>query len=120
MRFVPIEYIKENTILEDTLYSVDGVLLANEGIKLTARLLNKIKENQIFTLYITDEHSNSKINRLIHPNLRNKAMLIIKEIFLAGIFHDIGMALIPPDIFQKKTEFTTEEKMMIINPQDFH
>ena len=47
-------------------------------------------------------------------------MLIIKEIFLAGIFHDIGMALIPPDIFQEKTEFTTEEKMMIINPQDFH
>ena len=38
-----------------------------------------------------------------------------KNIFLAGIFHDIGMALIPPDIFQKKTEFTTEEKMMIIN-----
>ncbi len=199
MRFVPIEHIKENSILGDTIYSVDGVLLANEGIKLTARLLNKIKENQIFTLYITDEHSNSKINRLIHPNLRNKAMLIIKEIFLAagyrdangqlksksiyeymsslnsivdeillelsskknipleyidiksvenylymsslncgilgaliamdmdynyemtkniflaGIFHDIGMALIPPDIFQKKTEFTTEEKMMIIN-----
>lgn len=38
-----------------------------------------------------------------------------KNIFLAGIFQHIGMALIPPDIFQKKTEFTTEEKMMIIN-----
>jgi hypothetical protein len=49
MRFVPIEHIKENSILGDTIYSVDGVLLANEGIKLTARLLNKIKENQIFT-----------------------------------------------------------------------
>lgn len=199
MRAVPIEFIKENSILGDTIYSVDGVLLAKEGIKLTARLLDKIKENQIYTLYITDEHSNSNINRLIHPNLRNKAMLIIKDIFLAagnrdvngilksksiyeymgnlnaviddilyelaatkdlpleyvniksvenylymsslncgilssliamemdynyemtkniflaGVFHDIGMALLPSEIFQKKGDLTVDEKMMIIN-----
>lgn len=38
-----------------------------------------------------------------------------KNIFLAGVFHDIGMALLPGDIFHKKTDLTREEKMLIIN-----
>ena len=88
MRAVPIEYIKENAILGDTIFSVEGVLLANKGVKLTSRLLEKIKQNQIYTLYIDDEHSNSEINRLVQPNLRNKGMLLIKEIFKAAGFRD--------------------------------
>lgn len=199
MRAVPIEYIKENAILGDTIFSVEGVLLANKGVTLTSGLLQKIKDNQIYTLYIEDEHSNVEINRLVQPNLRNKAMLLIKnifqsagfrdsngelkskpihgymdeatrtinevlkeiyevqdapleyvniksvenylymsslncgilsammaiglgykedmvrQIFMAGVIHDIGMALIPQSIFHKTEPFTRDEKLMILN-----
>lgn len=199
MRAIPIEYVKPNAILGDTLYSVDGVMLAKKGNVLSDKLIEKIKQNQILTIYIDDEHSDVEINRLLHPNIINKAMLLIKDIFqaagyrdasgelksksileynsplsvlvddmideifsvkdkpleyiniksvdnylymsslncgilssliamelsysremiknifMAGIYHDIGMALIPKEIFSKKEALTIEEKMMIIN-----
>lgn len=199
MRAVPIEYIRPESILGDTIYSIDGVMLAKKGAVLTERLLGKIEQNQIFTLYIDDEHSDAEIKKLLHPNLVNKAMLLIKDIFLAagyrdasgelksksildyttplstivddmideifrvkdnpleyvniksvenylymsslncgilsaliamdmsynremvknifmaGIFHDIGMALIPKEVFLKKDALTLEEKLMILN-----
>lgn len=199
MRAVPIEYIKPKAILGDTLYSIEGVMLAKKGSLLSEKLLEKIKQNQIFTIYIDDEHSDVEISRLLHPNMVNKAMLLIKDIFqaagfrdsngelksksilefnsplsalvddmideiftvkdnpleyiniksvenylymsslncgilsaivamdlgytremiknifMAGIYHDIGMALIPKEVFSKKDSLTVEEKMMIIN-----
>lgn len=199
MRAIPIEYVKPNDILGDTLYSIDGVMLAKKGNLLSEKLIEKIKQNQIFTIYIDDEHSDVEINRLLHPNVVNKAMLLIrdifqaagfrdssgelksksilefnsplstlvddmideifsvkdkpleyiniksvenylymsslncgilssliamelgynremiKNIFMAGIYHDIGMALIPKEIFSKKDALTVEEKMLIIN-----
>ncbi len=199
MRAIPIEYVKSNAILGDTLYTVEGVMLAKKGAVLGDKLIEKIKQNQIFTIYIDDEHSDVEINRLLHPNMINKAMLLIKDIFqaagfrsaggelksksimeynsplstlvddmideifrvkdnpleyiniksvenylymsslncgilsaliamdlgynremiknifMAGIYHDIGMALIPKEVFSKKESLTLDEKMLIIN-----
>ncbi|MBN2797167.1 MAG: HD-GYP domain-containing protein [Clostridia bacterium] len=40
---------------------------------------------------------------------------MVKHIFIGAIYHDIGIALLPPRIIYKDTTLTTEEKMMIIN-----
>lgn len=205
MRAIPIEYVRPDSILGDTIFSNDGILLARKGIKLNTKLLEKINQNQIFTLYIDDEHSNAEVSRLLEPNIVNKSMILIKElflavgyrdssgilksksifdfvtplnqmadeiidelssvrdnpleyvniksienylymsslncgilsalmamnlsynrdmikqIFLAGIFHDVGMAMIPRDVFYKKGELVIEEKLMILNhPKSGH
>lgn len=199
MRAVPIECVSTDSILGDTIFSNEGVLLARKGMQLNAKILEKIKQNQIFTLYIDDEHSDAEVSRLLEPTLVNKSMMLvkdiftavgfrdtsgvlksksifefvtplnqmaddiidelssvrdkpleyvniksvenylymsslncgilsalmamnlsynrdmIKQIFLAGIFHDIGMAMIPKEVFFKKTELVLEEKLMILN-----
>lgn len=40
---------------------------------------------------------------------------MVRNVFMAGVFHDIGMAMIPEEIFHKKEALTMEEKMMILN-----
>lgn len=40
---------------------------------------------------------------------------MVKHIFIGAIYHDIGIALLPPRIIYKDSALTTEEKMMIIN-----
>lgn len=198
MRAIPIEYIRPSAVLGDTLYSNDGIMLARTGATLTQALLDRIAKNQIFTLYIQDEHSRAEVSRILEPNTINKGMLLIKDIFnaasyrnglgehrpksiiefmdplntlvddivdtifrqhshpleyivlksvdnylyvsslncgllsgimavsmqynrdmvkqlfLAGIFHDIGLAFMPKEIFFKKEALTLEEKMMIL------
>lgn len=199
MRAIPIEYVPVGARLGDTLYSNEGIMLAKAGIALSENLLDRIRQNQIFTLYIADEHSDVEISRILEPNVINKGMLIIKSIFsaasfrntagehkpqsimehmddlnevvedildaifrsrnlpleyvviksldnylymsalncgllsammatalnynrdmvkqlfLAGVFHDIGMAFLPKDILQKRDTLSLEEKMQILS-----
>ncbi len=198
MHAVPIEFVDTEDVLADTLYSMQGIMLARAGTKLTENLLDRIKKNQIYTLYIEDEFSDYEINRLLEPSLINKGMLLIrdifnaasyrdlqgehkpqsimpfmdnlnlladdvvdaifrkrdhpleyvviknvenylymsslncgllsaimattlnynremvKQLFFSGVFHDIGMAFLPSEIFFKNGPLTTEEKMMIL------
>lgn len=198
MHAVPIEYVSVGDILGDTLYSTEGIMLARTGAHLTEALLERIKRNQIYTLYIRDEHSNYEINHLLDPSTINSGMLLIRDIFnaasfrtgsgdhkpqsimpfmdalneltdsiidsifrsrnqpleyvviknienylymsslncgilsaliatsmnynrerarhlfLAGVFHDIGMAFLPKEIFFKKEALSREEKMAIL------
>lgn len=39
---------------------------------------------------------------------------MVKQIFLGAIYHDIGLALLPPEVINKKHELSLEEKMMIL------
>lgn len=86
MRAVPIEYVQSGARLGDSLYSLEGVMLAKAGATLTDGLLSRIAQNQIYTLYIEDEHSQAEINRILEPNTINRGMLIIRDIFTAASF----------------------------------
>ncbi|MBE6072296.1 MAG: HD-GYP domain-containing protein [Clostridium butyricum] len=81
MRLIPIECVKENSILGKNIYGYDGRVLLKSGCILTKSLIDKVKDLHIFSLYIIDEYSSIEIEDVIKPELRQKAISIIKETF---------------------------------------
>ena len=81
MRLIPIECIRENSLLGKDIYSCDGRCLLRSGTVLTDDILIKIKEFKIFSLYIIDEYSSGEIEDIIKPELRQKSISILKETF---------------------------------------
>lgn len=81
MRLVPIECVKPNTIIGKTLYDIDGRVLVRAGVALSEGIISKIKDINVLSIYIIDEYSSEEIEDIIKPELRQKAILTIKEAF---------------------------------------
>ena len=81
MRLIPIECIRENSLLGKAIYSCDGLCLLRAGVLLTDDLLKKIKDLKILSLYIIDEYSSEEIEDIIKPELRQKSISVITETF---------------------------------------
>ncbi|KJZ94825.1 HD-GYP domain-containing protein, partial [Clostridium sp. IBUN13A] len=81
MRLVPLECIRENSLLGKNIYTADGRVLLRAGVELTSIRLKKIKDLKIFSLYIIDEYSSAEIEDVIKPELRQKSISVIKEVF---------------------------------------
>lgn len=81
MRFVPIDYAKEDMYLAQTLNDKNNRILLQKGVKLNQILLDKIKENGIYSIYVHDEYSDNEIEDIISPKLRNTAINTIKDTF---------------------------------------
>ena len=81
MRLVPIECVKPNTIIGKTLYDIDGRILVRSGVILSEGIISKIKDINILSIYIIDEYSSEEIEDIVKPELRQKAILTIKEAF---------------------------------------
>lgn len=81
MRLVPIECVKPNTVLGKSLYDVDGRILLRAGVVLKEGTIAKIKEINILSIYILDKYSNDEITDIIKQEVRQKAIITIKEAF---------------------------------------
>ncbi|MDO5516853.1 MAG: HD-GYP domain-containing protein [Clostridium sp.] len=81
MRLVPLECVRENSLLGKNIYDSDGRILLRAGVTLTAIRLKRIKELKIFSVYIIDEYSSAEIEDIIKPELRQKSISVIKETF---------------------------------------
>lgn len=81
MRLIPIECVKEDTYLARTIYDNNGRILLKEGTKLSNNLIEKIKALKIYSLYIIDEYSDKEIIDIISPELRQKSVKLVKDIF---------------------------------------
>lgn len=81
MRLVPIEYVRPNTVLGKTIYDIDGRLLLRAGVVLRENTIAKIKEINILSIYISDKYSYEEIEDVIKPEVRQKAIITIKEAF---------------------------------------
>lgn len=81
MRLVPIECVKPDTIIGKTLYDSNGRILIKAGVTLSESIIAKIKDINILSIYIVDEYSSEEIEDVIKPELRQKAILTIKEAF---------------------------------------
>jgi len=202
MRIVPTSCIPEDAVLSEALYTDDGRVLVSAGTRLTPRLVERINQNHIYSVYIKDQHSTGEIEHLVNPLLRQKGYILVKKIFdaagytkpdgtpapmsildmmpelsrlmdsiiyemtgfkekqleyidiknvnsylyssalnvallsvligwemslnndmicqlfMGGIFHDIGMAMLPPNILYKREPLTIEEKKLLLyHPQ---
>ena len=81
MRLVPIECVKENSILAKDLYGYNDTILLKSGCTLTNELINKIRDLDIFLIYIVDDYTDSEVEDVIKPELRNKAIHTLKKTF---------------------------------------
>jgi len=81
MRLVPIENVKPNTVLGKSLYDVEGRILLRAGVVLRENTIAKIQQINILSIYIVDKYSNEEIEDIIKPELRQKAIITIKEAF---------------------------------------
>ena len=98
MRLIPIECIKADSILARTLYDNNSRVLLKDGATITESILKKIKDLQIYSLYVHDEYSDKEIIDVISHELRQKSIKLVKDIFensesikLAGIeFSSLG------------------------------
>lgn len=81
MRLIPIECARPGTYLGKTIYDDTGRVLLKTGVLLSEKLISKIKELQILSIYIVDEYSQNEIDDIIKPELRSKSISIIKETF---------------------------------------
>lgn len=106
MRLVPIECIRENSLLGKNIYASDGRCLLKSGVVLTDSILKKIKDFKILSLYIIDEYSSYEIEDIIKPELRQKSISIINETFC-----DI-QRLASTNNFEKRSmkDYTNREK----------
>jgi len=106
MRLVPIECIRENSLLGKDIYTSDGRCLLKSGVVLTDTILKKVKEFKIFSIYIIDEYSSYEIEDIIKPELRQKSISTIKE-----TFYDI-QRIASVNNFEKRNikDFTKREK----------
>jgi HD-GYP domain-containing protein (c-di-GMP phosphodiesterase class II) len=81
MRVVPIESVREGCHLARNIFDNDGRVLLREGAKLTNNIIRKIKELNIYSIYIIDEYSQKEIEDIIKPELRQKAVGVIRGTF---------------------------------------
>ncbi|MGL4773044.1 MAG: HD-GYP domain-containing protein [Clostridium sp.] len=81
MRLLPIECVRKNTYLGKTIYDNCGRILLKSGALLTDPLIKKIKQHEIYSIYIVDEYSEQEIEDIIKPELRQKSISLIKETF---------------------------------------
>ena len=81
MRVVPIHCVRPGTRLGKTILSDSGNILLKQGIDLTESLLTRLEGNRIYTVYVDDGYSNEEIREIIQPEVRQKAIQSIREVF---------------------------------------
>lgn len=81
MRIIPIDCIKDGSALSKTIYDTDGRILLKSGVKITDSIKCKLKNLNISSAYILDDYSESEIKNIIKPDLKNKAIGLIRETF---------------------------------------
>ena len=81
MRLVPIECVRANSILAKSIYDNNGMVMLSKGVKLNSQVIEKIRELDIWSVYIEDEYSNVEIEDVIKPEVRQKAIGFLKEAF---------------------------------------
>lgn len=110
MRLVPIESVKPNTVLGKTLYDLDGRVLLRAGVVLREATIAKIKEINILSIYIVDKYSNEEIEDIIKPEIRQKAIMTIKE-----AFSNIGRINSANQERNKESDYTWQEQSYFYN-----
>lgn len=96
MRFVPIQSVRKGTIIKETIYSENGIILLKQGTPLKDAYIRHLMDMGVNGLYIDDEISKEiEITTTISGKLKNEAVQKMKNAFT----------------FAKKEKFTTSEML---------
>lgn len=81
MRVVPVNSVKGEAYLATDIMNDKGNTLLRKGVLLTPLLLEKLKDNKIYTIYIQDKYSQGEIQDVVRPELRHKTVTAVMEVF---------------------------------------
>lgn len=82
MRFIPLQSVKKDAILHRQVYSEEGQILLQKGMKLTQKYIERLKDMKINGVYIDCNLSkNIEMVDMIDDQLRNKAVQDVKKLF---------------------------------------
>lgn len=93
-------------MLAESLYTAEGRVLVTKGTKLTAELVKRINENNIFSFYIYDQHSTGDITQLVSPLMRLRGYSLVKKIFDAASNRKADGTPAPLSIFEMMPELS--------------
>ncbi len=83
MRFVPVQSVKDNSILMKSIYGAHGELLLNAGVALNSQYKKRLIALGLNGVYIHDDISdNIEVVSVINDSLRNQAVQNIKNTFV--------------------------------------
>lgn len=88
MRFIPLEYVKNGSILGKHIYDNNGRILLKKGFMINNNIKKRLNDFGIYSVYIQDEFSDVELEEIIKPELRFKAVKAIKNTF--DIFNEIN------------------------------
>lgn len=81
MRFVPIGSVKEGEKLGKNIYDSKGRILLKKGVTLNNKLLEKIKNNGIYSIYVDNDFDVEDLEDIIKPELRLQAINAVRNTF---------------------------------------
>lgn len=81
MRFMPISFVKEGTLLGKSICNEKGKTLLAKGTRLSSNYIKRIKSFGIYSIYIMDKYSDVELNDIISPQIRSKAIIKLKETY---------------------------------------
>ncbi|WP_156288511.1 HD-GYP domain-containing protein [Oceanobacillus salinisoli] len=83
MKLVSTKSIKPGTVLAQSIYNENGVILISKGMSLTSKVINRLNSYGITYVYIEDElTSDIYVESIIPDRLRMEAARTIKDTFL--------------------------------------
>lgn len=83
MRLLSIDNVRENMEVARNIYTIDGGILLGEGMKLNARYIQRLKECNIQSLYVTDDFIGKvEIDELVNVQTRMDATKTLKNTML--------------------------------------
>lgn len=119
MRRISVERLREGMELAKTLYSIDGNILLNAGIKLKESYVRKFKEIGIDEIYINDSLSSDiVIEDIITDETRFETRMAVKKA-MDSVMHGNSLDVKPVrNIVGKIVEELLSAKDAVINLQD--
>jgi HD-GYP domain-containing protein (c-di-GMP phosphodiesterase class II) len=81
MRYVPLEFVKEGSVLGKHVYDDLGRVLLKKGTMISQSLKHRLNNYGVYAVYLEDPYSEAEIEEVIKPELRNRAVMTIKNTF---------------------------------------
>ena len=119
MRRISVERLNEGMVLAKTLYSIDGNILLNSGIKLKESYISKFREIGIGEIYINDNLSSDiVIKDVISDETRFEARMAVKKA-MDNVINGNNMDIKPVrNVVGKIVEELLSVQDAVINLQD--
>ncbi|MCT4619334.1 MAG: HD-GYP domain-containing protein [Marinisporobacter sp.] len=76
-----MEYVKKGDVLGKDIYNQEGRILLRRGFIMNNSMKKRLNDFGIYSLYIQDQYSDTELEEIIKPEIKQKAIQTIKNTF---------------------------------------